>query len=386
MTLATTATHAAAGDVTPVTDVAPIDIYNTADSVTAPHSFKQRVSDFFSGKSAREGIVPRPGFSIIGGPHYDTESKLGLGIVASSQFRLHGCDSAMQLSNISMTADVSTAGFVSLGAKGHIFFPRDDKRLLADMQFAYSPTYFWGIGYDNGNDDDNETKMRKIMVKVRADFLWRLAPGLYAGPLAQWQYTHSREIDRPDLLEGQDRTVKNLGVGFTVDYDTRDYITSATRGVYVHYSQLFCPIFLWNTYHYTMTDLRLSYYHKAWKGAVIAGEARLLMNFGKPSWATMALLGDQYSMRGYYPARYRDKHLTAAQVEIRQHIYGPIGAVVWGGAGTVFHDSDTFKSGWLPNYGLGLRWAFRPHVNIRLDYGFGKKGQNGFMFAINEAF
>ena len=34
----------------------------------------------------------------------------------------------------------------------------------------------------------------------------------------------------------------------------------------------------------------------------------VLFNFGNPSWAMMALLGNSYSMRGYYEGRYRDKH------------------------------------------------------------------------------
>lgn len=40
----------------------------------------------------------------------------------------------------------------------------------------------------------------------------------------------------------------------------------------------------------------------------------------------------------------------------------------------------------LPNYGIGYRWEFKKRMNVRLDYGFGKKDQNGFLFSINEAF
>lgn len=39
-------------------------------------------------------------------------------------------------------------------------------------------------------------------------------------------------------------------------------------------------------------------------------------------------------MRGYYAGRYIDNSQIAAQVEIRQHIYGRLGCAVWGGAGT----------------------------------------------------
>ena len=37
----------------------------------------------------------------------------------------------------------------------------------------------------------------------------------------------------------------------------------------------------------------------------------------------------------------------------------------------------------LPNFGVGYRWEFKKNVNVRLDYGFGKHGQKGFIFKDN---
>ena len=359
----------------------------TTDSVVARKSFIKKIGEYLMGgandSTAGEKLSR---FSIIGGPHYDNEAKLGIGVVGTSQFRLNGCDSLMQPSNIAITADASFAGFFALGLKGSVFFPEDSKRLLFESQVGYSPSYFWGIGEENGDIDENETKMNRINAFVRADFMWRLAPGLYVGPVLQWQYDHTAEIDKPELLAGQDRSVSTQGLGITVEYDTRDYVTAATSGVLLHYTQLLNPKFLGNNYAFSMTDLRACYYHTLWRKASIAAEVKVTFNFGDPCWGTMARLGSSWSMRGYYPGRYRDKHMATTQVELRQTIWGPLGMVAWGGVGNVFHNKETFKSGWLPNYGIGLRWAFRPHVNIRLDYGFGKKGQNGFLFSINEAF
>lgn len=91
-------------------------------------------------------------------------------------------------------------------------------------------------------------------------------------------------------------------------------------------------------------------------------------------------------MRGYYDGRYRDKNVGDAVVELRQHIYGRSGGVVWVGAGNVFPDFshiDIRHS--LPNFGVGYRWEFKHKVNIRLDYGFGRH-TSGLIFSINEAF
>ena len=119
----------------------------------------------------------------------------------------------------------------------------------------------------------------------------------------------------------------------------------------------------------------------------MAYDLHAMFNYGDTPWTMLALMGGSYRMRGYYEGRYRDKQMIEAQVELRQKIYGRSGVVVWAGAGNVFPDLGRFR--WnqtLPNWGLGYRWEFKKRMNVRLDYGFGKKGQGGFMFGINEAF
>ena len=61
--------------------------------------------------------------------------------------------------------------------------------------------------------------------------------------------------------------------------------------------------------------------------------------------------------------------------------------VIWGGLGTVFHKFSAIRGErLLPNWGIGYRWEFKKNGNVRLDYGFGKRGMQGFVFNINEAF
>ena len=250
---------------------------------------------------------------------------------------------------------------------------------------GYMPLNFWGLGYDMADNDDNKSEMKERKAKIKLEWMWHVARGLYVGPAIEWDYDNTGTMTRPELINGQDHVVRNYGVGMTLEYDTRDNITGPTRGMYGYLGILSRPKFLWNHYYFTTIDTRLCYYRTAWRGAIIAGELRGLFNLGNPSWAMMARLGDVYSMRGYYDGRYRDKHMMTVQVELRQHVWKRSGLVVWVGCGNVFHDSESFKH-ILPNYGIGYRFAFREHVNIRLDYGFGKCGHNGFMFSINEAF
>ena len=91
-------------------------------------------------------------------------------------------------------------------------------------------------------------------------------------------------------------------------------------------------------------------------------------------------------MRGYYEGRYRDRNILEGQVELRQHLFGRFGCVLWAGAANVFRDRrHVYMNEILPSVGTGVRWEFKRRVNIRLDFGL-TKNKPGFEFSINEAF
>lgn len=356
------------------------------DSTLQKRSFFRKFLDYFNDANKNKEHK-RFDFSIIGGPHYSTDTKLGLGLVAAGLYRTDRNDTILPPSNVSLFGDISTVGFYLLGIRGTHIFPQDKYRLDYTLYFYSFPSKFWGMGYDMGNVDVNETDMDRWQAQAKASFLFRVAHNLYVGPMATYDYVHGKNLERPELLEGMDLNTANYGVGFSLVYDSRDVLTNPHRGYYLNVSQCFRPRFLGNDYAFSTTDLRTSYYHSVWKGGLLAGEIRSTFNFGHPSWAMMALLGNSYSMRGYYEGRYRDKHKMEGQIELRQHVWRRNGIAAWIGAGTVFNKFSALRlDEVLPNYGIGYRWEFKKNVNVRLDYGFGKDGQSGFIFNINEAF
>ncbi len=362
-----------------------ISAVEKADTIRR-HGFITRLLDYFNDAN-KEKKDKRFDFSIIGGPHYSTDTKLGLGLVAAGLYRSDPNDTLQPPSNVSLFGDVSTVGFYMLGVSGTHIFPGDRQRIDYTTYFYSFPCYYWGMGYDMGNNNDNKSEMKDWQAQMKASWLFATANDLFIGPTITFDYIHGSQIERPELLNGQRATTYNIGAGFTLLYDTRDNLTAPKRGVYLSLQQLFRPRFMGNKYAFSTTDLRTSGYVPLWKGATLAADFRTLLNFGNPSWAMMALLGDSYSMRGYYEGRYRDKHKIETQIELRQHVWRRNGIVLWAGAGTVFPKfSEMRMSHVLPNYGLGYRWEFKKNVNVRLDYGFGKAGQSSFIFNINEAF
>ena len=326
-------------------------------------------------------------FSIIGGPHYSTDTKLGLGLVAAGLYRTNPNDTILPPSNVSLFSDVSTVGFYMLGIRGTHIFPQDKYRADYTVYFYSFPCDYWGMGYDMGNDDSNKSEMKRWQARIKGSFLFHLGSNFYIGPMVSYDYVIGKNVERPELLNGMDRHTWNLGAGFSAVYDSRDVLTYPHQGLYINLTQCFRPRFMGNDYAFCTTELQVDAYQKVWKGAILAEDFRTMLNFGNPSWGMMALLGNSNSMRGYYEGRYRDKHKMEAQVELRQHIWKRNSLTAWVGAGTVFSKFSNIRSRHiLPNYGLGYRWEFKKNVNVRLDYGFGKAGQSGFLFSINEAF
>ena len=349
-------------------------------------SWMTRFLDYFNDANKNKQHK-RFDFSVIGGPHYASDTKFGLGMVAAGLYRTDSNDSILPPSNVSLFGDVSSVGFYMLGVRGNHIAPAGRYRIDYHLYFYSFPSDFWGIGYEMGDNDDNKSDMKRWQAQAEASFLFRVADNFYVGPMAAYDYVIGKQIERPELLQGMDKHTWNVGVGVSLVYDNRDNLTNPHRGIYLNLKQMFRPEFMGNDYAFSTTHFRFDAYQRLGKGTILAEDFGANLNFGNPSWGMMAELGGTSSMRGYYEGRYRDKHSLEATVELRQHVWKRNGIVVWAGAGTVFPKFSVLRSRQiLPNAGVGYRWEFKKNVNVRLDYGFGKSGQSGFLFNINEAF
>ena len=344
-------------------------------------SWMTRFLDYFNDANKNKQHK-RFDFSVIGGPHYASDTKFGLGMVAAGLYRTDPNDSILPL-----FGDVSSVGFYMLGVRGNHIAPAGRYRIDYHLYFYSFPSDFWGIGYDMGDNDANKSDMKRWQAQAEASFLFRVADNFYVGPMAAYDYVIGKQIERPELLQGMDKHTWNVGAGISLVYDNRDNLTNPHRGIYLNLKQMFRPKFMGNDYAFSTTHFRFDAYQRLGKGTILAEDFGANLNFGNPSWGMMAELGGTSSMRGYYEGRYRDKHSLEAIVELRQHVWKRNGIVVWAGAGTVFPKFSALRSRQiLPNAGVGYRWEFKKNVNVRLDYGFGKSGQSGFLFNINEAF
>lgn len=326
-------------------------------------------------------------FSFIGGPYYSSDTKLGIGLVAAGLYRRNLADTINPAGQVNLYGDLSITKYYKIGVRGSQFFGGRKYRMAYDVSFESMPDKFWGIGYDMAHNDDNCTEYKRWHAQLDASFLINVGhEGLYIGPRLLVDYLDGKDIKKPELWRNQDHRTFTDAVGVAIEFDTRDNVFNAYRGVYARLDQMFAPRFLGNRYAFSSTEMTVSYYHQVWKGGVIAGRLHGRLTYGNTPWGLMSKLGGSYTMRGYWEGRYNDKCAADFTLELRQHLFGRFGAVAWGGVGEVFSSPrHMFDTRVLWNAGIGIRWEFKHRVNVRVDYGFGQN-ENGLIFSINEAF
>lgn len=328
-------------------------------------------------------------FGFIPGPNYSATTGLGLGLLGTATYSADHTDPTLPRSNASVYSNMTTAGFFVVGLRGNHIFPHESFQLDYKINLSTFSTSYWGMGYANADNDDNETDYRRNRINAMARFMVKLAPNTYIGPFVNYRVTQASDVneDFSYLWQGQDKTIHTYTAGLSFTYDSRDFMLNASKGVFVQIDQTFTPRCFGNgKYNFSTTEATFATYGKLWKGAILAGELHGQFNYGHIPWSQLATVGSNDRMRGYYEGRYNDNNVIEGQVELRQHIKGRNGVVAWVALANAF---PNFKNiAWrytLPNAGVGYRWEFKKRINIRVDYGFTRNG-GGFIFNINEAF
>ncbi len=374
-------------EVQPQPEIPADSIAATSDSLPKKKNIIERIKAYFDDSNKPKKDPKAFDIGVIGGPYYSNEIKLALGIVATGSYCLGEPDSLIPRSFVAIKGKISTSGFVEVGLEGTNIFPHDRFRINYLLDYYYRPTDYWGIGYERAVDDDYKSKFNEIHFASRIDGLVRIGRHIFVGPGLLFSRVKATNITDEAVWADQPQRVTSFGIGVSGMFDTRDNLTAPTRGVTVEFEQQFFPRFMGNTSHsFSSTALTARAYQKVWKGGIIAERIHGRFAYGNVPWNMLSTLGGSNNLRGYYEGQYRDKCEMDLTVELRQHVWRRNSIVVWGGVGAIAPDLGSFRlSQALPNVGIGYRWEFKRHSNVRIDIGFGKHCK-GFVFGINEAF
>lgn len=362
----------------------------TSPALKAMTLDEKTVDDFLATLGADNQYSPQKGidWSVLPGPFYTPELRLGMGMAVAGLYRVDPADTATQNSSVSFTGYVSTSGALGLGLSNYTFFTDDNWRLFIDATLAKVPTGFWGIGYDAAQG--NEQKYTNNSLRLHPMLLRKVADNFYLG--AGWDFSQMRAgIDNAspdDTFSRYHATSSPLasGASVSVNYDSRDAITRPQRGQFFKAEYSWFDPAVGSDSHFTATELQYDYYHPLNEKSVLAFDLWGRFTSGDVPWDRLSMAGDDRRLRGYYQGRYRDKDVVSGQVEYRRKLNWRHGYVLWLGAGALADSvGNLSQHPLLPTAGVGYRFEVKPAMNIRLDLGFGKESA-GFYFQVAEAF
>lgn len=342
--------------------------------------------------------------SFIVGPAYNANTSFSFGGGYTALYSFDRSDKTLQKSVMSVFFQFSVKGMAVVGVEGHNFMKHDKQRWNYEVALTHYPSAYWGARDAEGNSIDGyeaaehnaPVDFKQFVIMFRGDWTWKLANKLYIGPKLDFLYTNTFKNNNPELMaiylttptgEVQPQSLVTTGLGLSLTYDSRDFAMNAYRGHYFNLQQLYYVPGI-NKYSFWKTDIKYSNYTSLWTKCVLAYQVHAQFNYGGDfvPWTCLASTGFQGTGRGYFFGQYRDNNIMETQLELRQRIKWRLGVTAWVGMINVFHDfNHIYWKETLPNYGFGLRWEFKPRMNVRLDYGFTKHG-GSFVFNFGEAF
>lgn len=324
--------------------------------------------------------------SYVAAPSYTREASFGIGGMATGLYRLDRTDSLMPPSNFMLTFNASIKGFYAFTFGGNNNFKGNRSRLSYQAAFFNKNLDFWGIDYDNC-DINPVIGYKRQTVMLYANYQYEFLTNFYAGANIDFLYNKAAKIDNISYLQGQNNAYTTTGLGFSLQYDSRDFIPNPQQGMYILLRETVYPKALGDVNRTLWrTTFTADFYQKIWQGGILAFDLYGQVSSDNLPWTLREELGGTNRMRGYYSGRYIDNNIASTQVELRQHIAGRLGFATWIGAGTVFPTLKDFEiKKILPTYGLGLHLEVKHNMNARVDFGFGK-GSSGFVFGIGTAF
>ena len=177
---------------------------------------------------------------------------------------------------------------------------------------------------------------------------------------------------------------KANGVGFLVQYDTRDNQTNPYKGQRFEFDGMFNSQHLGSSKTYQSYHVRYRYYHQISEPLVLSLEARACAKSGAaPLWDYCTI-----GLRGFSATRYLDKSSASFQSELRWQAFGDFGLVAFAGFG---YDAKNIaglgENPSVNSYGLGLRYMVLDSQRINLRIDFARSGDNDALYvSVAEAF
>ncbi|WP_186757849.1 BamA/TamA family outer membrane protein [Echinicola salinicaeni] len=340
----------------------------------------------------------KPFLSVFAGPGYTPEAGLLIGGGLLYTFTTDPKQPDLQRSSIPLLGMISSRGNIGLSSTINTFWLGDRLRVKLITKVSNVNDDYFGIGYETNSSlsrGKETTAYNRVYFQFQPRVDFRILPHLYLGLSYLYSSFNVKETnpimnEDPNYLAFGPK-IKESGLVYSLTYDSRDVVVNAYKGFYAAISYYNSSKHLGGNQDFDVMDMDLRYYKTINRpGNTLAFRWYGRRAYGEVPYSAMTLIGDTSILRGYLNGQYRDKAGVAMVGEWRYMFLDKTGnkskhgISTWLGAGTVANDLGELEH-WLPNLGLGYRLELQPRMNLRVDFGLGKKS-SGLYFNFSEAF
>lgn len=318
------------------------------------------------------------------------ETGLAGGVAAIHFFDLAGATDATPSSHVTGLLIYTEKNQLIASLAPQLYLHGDALRVEGNAEYVRFPDLFYGIGNDVPDEGEDFTT---TTVSAGAAGLWRLRPGLYAGPSVLVQDQRLSDLEEGGLLAaggvaGADGG-RTVGIGARLQWDHRDRPTYPTHGTYADVNLRLSQGAWGSDFDFSRVDVDLRAFRPAVRGHVLALQGYGAVAGGTVPFTLLPQLGGANQLRGYYAGRFRDHAYVTAQAEYRvPTFWWRLGASAFAGVGQVADGLTALPDApvrWAVGGGLRVALSRAERLNIRIDYGIGPDTSNLYI-TLGEAF
>jgi outer membrane protein assembly factor BamA len=325
---------------------------------------------------------------------YAPETKWAGGAAGLMTFRTEGQDPASRPSSLYLYVIYTQLKQFSAQIVPAFYLKNEAYLLNGILTFERYPNKFWGFGNEAPSGAEQNYTPRTYSLEVSFQKRILATERLYLG--LQYQFERQTILQPTDGSALDENTVPGSkggtvsGLGFILNWDTRNNIFIPSHGNYWQASAYFNGKTLGSDFSFTQVKVDLRTYLPGIAPSHVLALQALYQSATGPSapFYRYARLGGDSLLRGYYKGRYRDKHCLAVQAEYRLPVWWKFGVVGFAALGDVAPSFDKFRiAKFKYAVGMGLRFKIAPKegANLRADFAFGP-GTSGIYFTAGEAF
>ena len=226
-------------------------------------------------------------------------------------------------------------------------FGGDKWRLMGALFHAELNYKYYGIG---GGGDDRHIVLDQDMDLFMAEGLRRFAPNFFVGVKGVYAETgvgpRLEDINLPPWVD-PDRLRVDLtmaSIAPRLQYDSRDAEFYPTSGLFVDATAAFSRESFGGDLDYERYEIEANHYKSLSEKGVLASRVATQYVSSSAPFFLYPAFGQDVDLRGYQMGTYRDQFLVAMQTEYRHRFTRRIGAVAFGGVGSVSRTCSAGRS------------------------------------------